>query len=188
MNKYLILVKHSVPEIVETLSAKEWKLSEFGRARAERLAELLEQYQPDVIISSEEPKAKETAEIVAGIHQIELCVAEDLHEHDRTNVPYLAHEEFQALIHEFFQKPGELVFGNETADQAHARFYQSVHSILNDHTNKTVVIVTHGTVISLFVSRLTGRSDVEIWGMLGLPSFIVLDFHSSTLIVKGSID
>lgn len=188
MNKYLILVKHSVPEIVETLPAREWKLSELGRARAERLAELLRQYQPEIIFSSQEPKATETAEIIAGIHQIELHAAEDLHEHDRSNVHYLAHEEFQALIHEFLQNPNELVFGKETADQAYARFYGSLHSILNEHTDKTIVIVTHGTVISLFVSRLTGRSDFELWNMLGLPSFIALDLYSNTLIVRNNID
>jgi broad specificity phosphatase PhoE len=188
MKKYLILVKHSVPEIVETLPAREWKLSELGRARAERLAELLKEYQPEVIFSSKEPKATETAEIIAGIHRIELHAAEDLHEHDRSNVPYLAHEEFQALIHEFFQRPKELIFGKETADQAHARFYRSVHSALNEHTDKTVVIVTHGTVIALFVSRLTGRSDFELWNMLGLPSFIAIELGSNTLIVRENIE
>jgi broad specificity phosphatase PhoE len=187
MNKHLILVKHSVPEIVESLPSQEWKLSELGRARAERLAEKLRHYQPEVIISSNEPKAKETAEIIARIHQLELHVAEDLHEHDRSNVTYLAHNEFQAFVREFFQKPGELVFGRETADQAHARFYRSVHLILNEHTNKTVVIVTHGTVLSLFVSRLTGSSDFELWNMLGLPSFIAMDLHSNTLIVRSNI-
>jgi len=188
MKKYLILVKHSVPEIVESLPAREWKLSELGRARAERLADLLRQYQPEVIVSSKEPKATETAEIIAGIHQIESRVAEDLHEHDRSNIPFLAHDKFQASVREFFQKPKELVFGKETADQAHARFYGSVHSVLNEHTDKTVVIVTHGTVISLFVSRLTGRSGFELWHMLGLPSFIALDLHSNTLIARNNID
>lgn len=188
MNKYLILVKHSIPEIVENVPAQEWKLSEEGRARAKRLAQQLELYQPEVIISSPEPKAKETAEIIAGVHQIELHVAENLHEHDRGNVPFLTHDKFQASIHEFFQKPTELVFGKETADQAHARFYRSVHSILNEHTNRTVVIVTHGTVLSLFVSRLTGSSDFELWNMLGLPSFIAMDLHSNTLIVRNNID
>jgi broad specificity phosphatase PhoE len=188
MNKYLILVKHSIPEIVETLPAREWKLSELGRARALRLAELLKQYQPEVVISSTESKAKETAEIIAGRHQIEYRVAEDLHEHDRSNVPYLAHDEFQASVHEFFLKPDELVFGRESADQAHARFYRRVHSILNEHPDKTVVIVTHGTVISLFVSRLTGSSDFEIWNMLGLPSFIAIELGSNTLIVRENIE
>jgi broad specificity phosphatase PhoE len=188
MNTYLILVKHSVPDIVENVPASEWELSGLGRERAERLAELLKQYKPEAIICSKETKAKETAEIIAGIHQIELHIAEDLHEHDRSNVPYLAHDEFQASIHEFFQKPSQLVFGKETADQAHERFYRSVHSILSEHRNKTVVVVTHGTVISLFVSRLTGRSDFEIWKLLGLPSFIAMDLHSNTLIVRSNID
>ncbi len=147
MNSYLILVKHSVPEIVQSLPAREWKLSELGRARAGRLAELLKEYLPEVIISSKEPKARETAEIIAGIRQIKVHIADDLYEHDRSNVPYLTHSELQASIHEFFQKPSELVFGKETADQAHARIYRSVHSILNEHRNKTVIIVTHGTVI-----------------------------------------
>ena len=188
MNKYLILVRHSAPEIAQKVPAQEWKLSAPGRTRATRLAELLRQYQPQVIISSKEPKARETAEIIAKLHKIELNVAENLQEHDRSNVPYLAREEFQASIHEFFLKPNELVFGKETANQAHARFYRSVHAILNDYANKTVIIVTHGTVISLFVSRLTRRSDFEIWNMLGLPSFIAMDLHSSALIVRENME
>jgi broad specificity phosphatase PhoE len=90
-------------------------------------------------------------------------------------------------MHEFFLKPGELVLGTETADQAHARFYRSVHAILKEHPDKTVAIVTHGTVISLFVSRLTGSSDFELWNMLGLPSFIAIELRSNTLIVRENI-
>jgi broad specificity phosphatase PhoE len=188
MSQYLILVKHSVPEIVESVPARDWKLSDIGRARAERLAELLKQYQPELIVSSREPKAKETAEIIAQVHQLSHHVVEDLHEHDRSNVPYLVHDEFHISVREFFQQPNELVFGRETADQAHARFYRRVHSLLNEYRNKTVVIVTHGTVISLFVSHLTGSSGFEIWNMLGLPSFIAMDLQSSDLIVRNTID
>jgi len=188
MNKYLILVRHSLPEVVGNLPAREWRLSELGKARVVRLADQLTLYQPEVIFSSAEPKAKETAEIIASIHKVPYHVAEDLHEHDRSNIPFLAYDKFQDSIHEFFEKPNELVFGRETADQAHARFYRSVHSILNEHASKTVAIVTHGTVLSLFVSRLTGSSYFEIWNMLGLPSFIVMDTHSNTLIVRSNID
>jgi broad specificity phosphatase PhoE len=187
MKNYLVLVKHSLPEVVESLPAREWKLSEEGRSRAERLAEELILFQPEVIVSSNEPKAKETAEILAKNHQLELHVVEDLHEHDRSNIPYLSQAEFQASIQDFFQRPDKLVFGRETANQVYARFHRAVHSVLNEHVNKTVVIVTHGTVISLFVSRLTGSSDLELWNKLGLPSFIAMDLHSSTLIVSSNI-
>ena len=187
MTKYLILVKHSVPEIEEARPANTWKLSEQGKLRAQRLAEHLEGFGAEVIVSSHEPKAIETAEIIARRLQLNVQIVPDLQEHDRTNVSYLPHDAFQALIRDFFQRPDELVFGNETASEAYLRFYRAVHSILNEYSNKTIVAVTHGTVISLFVSQLTGSSDLELWGMLGLPSFVALDLGSNTVIVKNKI-
>jgi broad specificity phosphatase PhoE len=102
-------------------------------------------------------------------------------------MPYLSQGAFQTSMREFFQKPGELVFGRDTANQAHARFYQALHEILNEYKKKTVVVVTHGTVISLFVSRLTGSSGFELWNRMGLPSYIAIDLQSNTLIVKENI-
>ena len=187
MTKYLILVKHSVPEIQPDSAANTWKLSEEGRRRAHPLAEQLEDYEPEVIVSSDESKAKETADILAAHLRREVHILPDLHEHDRSKAPFLSNDVFQSSIREFFQKPDELVFGAETANQAHARFYRAVHSVLSQFRDKTVVIVTHGTVISLFVSRLTGSSDLELWNKLGLPSFVAIDLHSSTLIVRGNV-
>ena len=187
MTKYLILVKHSVPEIDESRPANTWKLSEEGRRRAQQLAGQLEGFGTEAIASSDEPKAKETSDIIARQLRLRVQVLPGLREHDRTNVSYLPHEAFQASMRQFFQKPDQLVFGRETADQAYTRFYQAVHSVLNEHRDKTVIVVTHGTVISLFVSRLTGSSDLELWNLLGLPSFVALDLGSNTVIVKSKI-
>jgi broad specificity phosphatase PhoE len=176
-----------MPEIDEARPANTWTLSSEGKLRAHRLAEQLEKYAPQVIVSSSEPKAKETAEILASRLQLDVQTVPDLHEHDRSNVSFLPHDTFQIYVRDFFQNPDELVFGSETANQAYVRFYRAVHAILNEHLNKTVVIVTHGTVISLFVSRLTGSSDLELWTTLGLPSFVAIDLQSSNLIVKSSV-
>ena len=187
MTNYLILVRHSVPEIDGDRPTNTWKLSEEGRVRAERLAEELKSFEPDVIISSDEPKAKETAEIVASDLGLETQLLSGLHEHDRSNVPYLSHDAFQASLRDFFQEPDKLVFGNETANQAYVRFYQAIHSILNENVQKTVIVVTHATVISLFVARLTGSSELELWSKLGLPSFVAMDLHSNTVILRSTI-
>jgi len=187
MKKHLILVKHSLPEIVENLPAREWELSEEGQIRARRLAERLSSFQPEYIISSVEPKARETAEIIAGRHNLKLHIADGLHEHDRSKTPYLSRDEFQAAMHEFFEKPDTLVFGSETADETYARFNQAVHSVLDCHSNETVVIVAHGTVISLFVSSLKGISGWSLWNELGLPSFVVIDVQSNTLVTRENI-
>jgi broad specificity phosphatase PhoE len=187
MTKYLVLVKHAQPDIVEAAPAREWRLSAQGRVHAGYLAEELARFEPEVIVSSDEPKALETAEIIARKYDLDLQVVEALREHDRSNVPFLPHEAFQRSVQDFFQNADQLVFGRETANQAYTRFYRGVHSILTDHPDKTIVAVAHGTVIALFVARLTGHSDFDLWRMLGLPSYIAIDLESSTLIVRTHI-
>lgn len=181
------MVKHSLPEMVENLPTREWGLSDEGRIRAQQLAERLSPFQPEFIISSVEPKARETAEILAGMHNLRLHLADGLHEHDRSQTPYLSKDEFQAAMHEFFEKPDTLVFGSETADEAYTRFYQAVRSVLDCHPNEAVVIVAHGTVISLFVSRIAGISDWSLWNELGLPSFVIIDVQFNTLVTRENI-
>ena len=83
MKSHLILVRHSLPEIDFVVSSHEWHLSAEGRRRCERLADALTNYDPVAIVSSEEPKAVETAEIVAARFGVRVEVEPDLHEHDR---------------------------------------------------------------------------------------------------------
>ena len=187
MTKYLILVKHSLPTIMQDVPAREWMLSEEGRTHARLLADRLRQYRPEIVISSSEPKAAETGEIIAEFLGLPMQVVENLHEHDRSNATFLARDEFQAAVQEFFDKPAALVFGNETANQSLERFSKAVRAALSMHENKTTVIATHGTVISLFVSHLTDTSAFSLWNELGLPSFVVLDLDSNTMIAHENI-
>lgn len=156
MDGQLILVRHSLPEIVENVPAHAWELSDEGRVRGERLAEILEQYQPEIIGSSVEPKARETAEILCKTLGVDIVVMDGLHEHERNGVPFSSKEDFQSLIRELFEKPDELIFGNETATQALERFKKSVELMMDLYDGKRVAIVAHGTVISLFTAWWTG--------------------------------
>lgn len=187
MNETLILVKHSMPDIKQDLPAREWRLSEEGVERARQLTERLSEYQPQVLVSSPESKAVETAGMIARKHQLTLNIFRDLHEHDRSNVPYLSKQDFEKAVREFFTFPDKLVFGIETADQAYERFSDAVQLILKIYKGKTIVVVSHGTVISLFVSRLTGMSDYSLWKELGLPGFVVLDMLSKSLFTLENI-
>ncbi|HEU0291385.1 MAG TPA: histidine phosphatase family protein [Anaerolineales bacterium] len=180
--KPLILVKHSLPEIVEAIPAREWTLSEKGRQRARKLAELLIPYQPGAIACSVEPKARETAAILADNLGLAMQLVQGLHEHDRRASPYHSREDFQKLVQEFFEKPNMLVFGSETAAQSLARFREAVGSVLKSFEDKIIVIVAHGTVISLFVSWLTGCDGYTLWQKLGLPSFVLIDMESRELV------
>jgi len=181
-DKYLIFVRHSLVDRVDGVPAREWNLSEDGRVRAKQLIGKLFAYKPETIVSSDEPKAQQTAEIISEGLGLKYSVKRNLHEHDRRQVPFLANDEFQTLVQKFFAKPDTLVFGSETANQTLARFRDAVNSVLESSDAKTVLIVSHGTVISLFVSWLTGQSGYFFWKGLGLPSFVVLDLQSKTLL------
>ena len=58
----LILVKHSLPEIVPDIPSAKWHLSDEGRRRALVLAGRLSSFEPSRVVSSHEPKAVETAD------------------------------------------------------------------------------------------------------------------------------
>ncbi len=175
---HLILVKHSLPAIVPELPAHRWHLSEEGRRRCAVLADHLAVYQPAVIVSSHEPKAVETAHAVAQRLRLSVQSVAGLQEHDRNNVPWLSAEHFEAAMEEFFRQPDRLVMGNETADQAHGRFAAAVMGLVSQHPAHNLVIVAHGTVITLFVARVLGWEPFPLWKRLGLPSCVVLSHPS----------
>lgn len=180
---HVILVKHSSPEIVENIPARRWNLSDEGKIRARKLADKLVKYHPDVIFSSDEPKAQQTAEIIGGELELVNHVEANLHEQDRSQVPFSSsNQEFQKKVRKVFEQPDELIFGSETANQALARFRTSVDSIISSSNAETFLIIAHGTVISLFASWLTGKNGYSIWQELGLPSFVVLDMQSKIIL------
>lgn len=174
----LILVKHSLSQTDPNVPSRQWNLSVEGVRRCLPLARHLADYQPDIILTSDEPKAIETGQIVAKQLALPRHIRQDLHEQERVTAPfYPTVEEFQAAVEHFFDSPDQLVFGEETADEASSRFARAVTDVLAQHPQQTVVIVTHGTVLSLFVSRLFGLDPYPFWEHLTLPSFVVLE-HS----------
>ncbi len=178
----LLLIKHSAPEIVPSQPARLWTLSATGRARCPVLARHLGAYAPATIISSTEPKAAETAQLIAEVLGSSWYCMEGLHEHDRSNAPFLGTAEFEMTIARFFAEPGTLVFGGETADAACERFSRAIMEVLRRHPQGDLAVVAHGTVITLFVARTNGIDAFDFWRRLGLPSYVVLSLPDLSIV------
>jgi broad specificity phosphatase PhoE len=175
--------------MVVGVPASQWQLSDEGRRRCETLAERLAAYDLATVVASEEPKAAETGQIVAEALGLPFETAPGLHEHERGVVKSLgSREEFQARVVRLFERPSELIFGHETADEAHVRFARAVTNVLEQHpvgnpsspSGRSLAVVTHGTVMTLFIARANGLDPVPFWKRLGLPAFAVLslpDLH-----------
>ncbi|MEW5869935.1 MAG: histidine phosphatase family protein [Chloroflexota bacterium] len=178
----LILVRHSQPEIDPRLPAAQWPLSAAGRERCQPLARALSAYPLHAVISSHEPKAIQTARLVAAALNLPASQAPGLHEHERPAAGLTNQEEFQAAVACLFAHPGQLVMGAETADQARQRFTQAVHALLAAHPGQNLAVVAHGTVISLFVAHACRLDPFPLWQSLTLPCFIPLTQPSLTLL------
>ncbi|MDQ3514388.1 MAG: phosphoglycerate mutase family protein [Chloroflexota bacterium] len=174
--RHLILVKHALPAIDAQVPAAGWPLSEEGREQCPVLARSLSPFAAGAaLVSSEEPKAHETALLVGTALGLPVETRPGLHEHDGSGVPYLGDRAWRAAIDRFFAEPDRLVFGRETANEAATRFARVVDGLLAENLGRTLIVVAHGTVISLYVAAKTGLSAAGLWPHLGLPSFVVLD-------------
>jgi broad specificity phosphatase PhoE len=184
--KYLLLVRHSQPEIVEGIPAKAWRLSDEGRRRCESMAKIVASYAPQAVVTSREPKAMETGQIIAKELNLPVSDAKNLHEHERDKVPFLDRDEFVSVVKRFFDYPHQLILGDETADQASARFDAAVQSVLANNT-ESVAIVAHGTVMSLFAAKHTNIDVHSLWKRLGMPAMLVFSVPEMELmeIIEG---
>ncbi len=178
---YLILVKHSLPEIDPGRPAAQWQLCEEGRKRCQPLAKALADYNPGRIFTSHEPKAIETGQIVAAQLGLTSFSADNLHEHRRLSAAFTGKPEFEANVARFFAEPEQLVFGEETASQATNRFTKAVQQLVDLYPQETLILVSHGTVISLFYQTVRGENPYPLWQKLGLPSFLAFSLPDYAL-------
>jgi broad specificity phosphatase PhoE len=187
--RLLILVRHSAVTIDPSVPAHEWRLSVEGWKRASILAQQLADYHPVAVVSSHEMKARETASIIATALGIPQQTAAGLHEHVRHTF-ITGPAEWDAAVAAFFARPDELVLGSETALQAQSRFSAAVSAILNLNKDLqgNLIIVTHGTVLTLFLWQHNPNLDpFKTWKSLALPHPFVLSLPDMRLITMGGV-
>jgi broad specificity phosphatase PhoE len=93
---------------------------------------------------------------------------------------------FEEQVKNLFANPDQIVFGDETANQALARFSNALSGVQKLQKNKNLVVVCHGTVISLFVAHYNDLDPFKVWQSLGMPSFVVLKEPDYRLFVSAS--
>ncbi len=184
----LVLIRHARPQIQPGIPASRWELSNQGRRRCRVLAGKLEPYLPAAIVSSTEPKAYQTAEIVGRTLGIPYTPAPGLQEHAREKIPYYSdREDFRKAVVGLIENPDELVFGEETAAQALRRFEGAVRKAVRQQPDINLFIASHGTVMALFVARHNPISPVEFWTRLKMPDMVPLQFPDFRLLPAGGL-
>jgi broad specificity phosphatase PhoE len=155
---FAVYITHPQVKIDPMIPVPKWGLSEIGAERTRKAAECGWVRQLRRIVSSDETKAIETAEILAATAGVKTEIAEHMHENDRSATGFLPPPEFEKAADWFFANPGESFNGWERAIDAQRRIVSAVDAVLAGHDPaKPIAFVGHGGVGTLLKCQLTGR-------------------------------
>lgn len=179
---FALYITHPQVKIDPLVEVPRWGLSDLGAKRAFAAARLPWAQQLQRIISSDETKAIETAEILASSSDTEVEVVEGMHENDRSATGFLPPDAFEAAADWFFAHPDESFKGWERAVDAQQRIVSAVDTVLSTHDpSRPIAFIGHGGVGTLLFCHLTGqpihRSKDQMPGGGNLYCFALADRH-----------
>jgi broad specificity phosphatase PhoE len=163
-----------MPVLDAARPAREWTLGPDGERQAAKLATRLRPLKPFRLVSSPEPKAVTTAEILAGTLGVTTYPVDGLQEFDRPALPILPPDEHERVNAEIFARPDRPVLGHESADAALARFRKALLAEVAKHSESDLVVVSHGTVMALFVAAHNPLDAFSVWKRLPCAGCVVL--------------
>lgn len=161
----LILIRHGFSEtnkkriLAGHLDAP---LDEQGIVQAEMTAKFVnENYNVDVIYSSDLKRAKSTAEKISELTGKEIKLSKNLREifagdwegKNWADLPKLYPEEFGLWLNDIGKSQCP---NGENLKDLYARINGEIDKILSENQDKTIVVVTHATVIRVFMVRVLG--------------------------------
>ncbi len=154
----LVVARHGDADYVESWFSDEGgTLTAAGRRQAERLAESLASRRIARVWSSDSSRAVQTAEIVAARLDVGVEVRKPLREVDLGD---LLGKPFDVdLIHQVTDQwyAGDLqpgFPGGENGEQVIARYHDQLAEIADLHRGETVLVFTHGGVMSFVLPRI----------------------------------
>jgi broad specificity phosphatase PhoE len=164
-------------------TAERWPLSEEGLQEADTLTQQSFWRKVELILSSPEPKALQTAKPAARYWSTPLEMTNCLREVRRSHlIPNYEH-----TIARFFSAPEASVAGLEPAVQAAERITRCIKGLSTEHPGKTLAIVTHGLVTALFLARLEDRwPTVEEWRAIPFAGVAAVDTTTWHLVKNWS--
>lgn len=194
----LILVRHARPLLTSGTAAAQWVMDPAAVPDVHALANAVRAHVPTVgsvaggcnVVASHEPKAIATARELAHVWGCGYSTSSDLEEHHRGPLPLVDDLTWRTTVARLFLHPATLVFGEETADEARERFTRGVDSVLVKRSGAAApaVIVSHGTVITLYLAQANGLDHIELWDSLQLPEALLVRSRDRRLLGRVTPD
>lgn len=172
-------MRHAGVVLDEGTPAREWQLSETGRAEVARLAAAPVWRDLSLVATSPEPKARETARPIARAAGAELRAEAGLREVERGRIPIVSRQEYEERVGRYFRSAAE---GWEPREQAIPRIVDCIRA-LQAGSGGPVCVVSHDLLLSLYLASLERRRPtIEEWRRVALPAVAIVDLERGSVV------
>lgn len=150
--RYVHLVRHGRPQVDVDTAASQWRLDPSGLDAVQALRASSRLPDRAVWFTSPEPKARETATLLTD-GPVE--VVDGLRDQVRLQVGWI--DDFDLVVRAAYAEPDKPAHeGWEPLASTRTRAADAVRRLLREHPRGDLVLVGHGTTLSLVAAELTG--------------------------------
>jgi broad specificity phosphatase PhoE len=130
------------------------------------------------VYTSPSRRSIETVQPLADRLGLHPELVEDLRERE---LPVVAANQFDTLIRQAWDSPGEAPGGGESNVRAQGRALAVVRAVTARHAGSQAVVATHGNLLALVLNALDPSFGYEFWRRLSFPDIYQLAFHGLEL-------
>ncbi len=156
MNNTFYFLRHGETNKDRNIPISKWVLSDAGKKQAKSLAEEGVFSDVDIIFSSTEDKAFQTAKPIADSLGKEIIQLEEISELNRDKGGFMEAEEYEEAVKHSLEYVNESIHNWETAAHALDRFSLKMEGFDREYKDKKILIVGHGFTINLYFAKLLG--------------------------------
>ncbi len=183
-NNTLLLVRHAETKVDENSAISKWLLTEKGERDAINLFKSDLFYDVDIIITSSEEKAFQTAYAISERLHKKIIRDENLNEISRDQGRFLkTKDEYLKILKLCVENRTQSYNNWETANHALERFSKAIHEIDTKYSNKKILIVSHGCVLNLYFAKILEQLD-KIFERLSTNTFCDYGIIQNSKIIK----
>ncbi len=185
--KTIYFVRHAEPDRTVEDEVKR-PLSLKGQKQSEELSEYFVNKRLKYIYCSPYVRTRQTANYISNKNNIPIVEVNALHERviSKEWIPTLNFTEYS---YKQWKDRSYKISTGESLNEAFNRFKDAVEKIISStDENDTVVIVTHATVISLFLNYIDSNFDWDSFCRISTPDVFKIIFNSENIIKWEHID
>ncbi|MGE7910616.1 histidine phosphatase family protein [Lysinibacillus xylanilyticus] len=157
------------------------KLSNQGEIDAKKVTAIMNEKEIDLVVSSPYIRAIQTIEGIVDSKNIEVKVFEELRERQLKGAYKLPEEEIKQAIKKSFEDIDFKLSGGESVRDVQNRAVPIIKDLLNKFEKKTIIIGTHGNVMTIILNYFNKEYGYDFWENTSKPDIYKLVFSQKKL-------